>query len=138
MSSKASLTSYRPVVESLEDRCLLSSSAPSVPFFTVEVKVPFLQGRWVSQSGQQCFVRQQRGSAQAVFINPYGSQAMGFLFGKLVYIPAWSTGGQEQGLEGTVQGNRIVWANGSFWGAVSLGSLRGFAGERGGVHSPVA
>ena len=60
----------------------------------------------------------QYGPDRAKFINENGSRAWGTIEGDRVWIPSWTWGQgafQHQGLSGVIEGNRIVWPDGSFW-----------------------
>jgi len=62
----------------------------------------------------RCEIIQKKGNCDAEFVNEQGSQTLGVVRGDRVWIPEWSCG-QTQGLQGVLQGDRIVWPDGNFW-----------------------
>lgn len=77
---------------------------------------PNVSGQWFMNGNrsQPCQIDQQP-DGSALFTNENGSQAYGSVRGGQVFIPSWTDGMGSQGLTGTLQGNRIVWPNGTFW-----------------------
>jgi hypothetical protein len=71
-----------------------------------------LNGRWYFGGNPYavCAIRQWP-DGRAMFLNERGAQAPGTVMGNRVWVPDWGNGG----LEGTIAGNRILWANGDFW-----------------------
>jgi hypothetical protein len=78
-------------------------------------RIPEISGRWYlgGDHNKPCSIRQRRGSDRASFINEHGSQARGSIRGKRVFIPDW--GENCEGQDGTIRGDRIVWADGNYW-----------------------
>ncbi len=79
-------------------------------------QVPNLNGTWFMNGdpGKPTRVIQPRPDGNAMFVNENGSQAWGMVQGRSVWIPEWNDGFQ-QGLQGVLQGDKIVWPNGTFW-----------------------
>ena len=77
---------------------------------------PNLNGTWYMNGDEAlpCYI-EQRPSGRALFTNEKGSAAWGEVHGRSVWIPDWSAGDGEQGLEGRIRGDRIVWPDGHFW-----------------------
>ncbi len=78
--------------------------------------VPNLNGTWYMNGDADlpCSIELRPGG-RALFTNENGSAAWGQLRGDRVWIPDWSAGDGEQGLEGRIRGDRIVWPDGHFW-----------------------
>ena len=85
-------------------------------------QVPDLEGIWYHSGdpGKPARIVQRRLDGRALFINENGSQAWGSVGGSMVYIPDWSDGFQ-QGLVGTIRGDRIIWPDGNFWSRTPFG-----------------
>ena len=83
---------------------------------------PNLNGRWFNSGdpNKPCYI-QERPDGHARFTNENGSHARGVIRGDQVWIPDWSPGNGIQGLQGAVQGDRIVWPNGSYWSRAGWG-----------------
>jgi len=73
-------------------------------------------GRWYLNGdlNKRCEIIQSPSGRRAEFINENGSSAWGTIRGDRVWIPDW-TDGVNDGLEGRVRGDRIIWPNGSYW-----------------------
>jgi hypothetical protein len=79
-------------------------------------RIPYIGGTWYmwGDEDQPCFIRQRRGSNQAVFINEHGNRAEGWIRGDRVWIPDWGQNGQGQA--GLIRGDRIIWLpDRSYW-----------------------
>ncbi len=80
-------------------------------------RVPDLSGAWYMRGDpdQPCEVRQRWPERRALFINERGESAWGTINGDRIWVPDWIGYDNRQGLEGTFEGDRITWRNGSFW-----------------------
>lgn len=78
--------------------------------------LPSLAGVWYPNGNpdRPCQIVQPRPDGRALFINDQGSQAWAFVAPDHVWIPDW-TDGVQQGLYGRIQGDRIIWPNGTYW-----------------------
>ena len=77
---------------------------------------PDLSGTWFLKGRHDapCEI-DQRGPDRALFTNENGSEALGTIRGDRVFIPDWSDGFGDYGLEGRIRADRIIWPDGSFW-----------------------
>jgi hypothetical protein len=96
--------------------------ASAFPYVGPGGQVPNLNGNWFMNGdpNKPTQIIQRRPDGNAMFVNENGSQAWGMVQGRSVWIPEWNDGYQ-QGLQGVLQGNRIVWPNGTFWSRTPLG-----------------
>jgi len=80
-------------------------------------RVPSIGGVWYmnGDGDQPCLIIQRRPDGRAVFVNEHGSRAAGTVRGDRVFIPEWSNSFGDDGLEGRIRGDRIVWPDGSYW-----------------------
>jgi hypothetical protein len=79
--------------------------------------VPNISGTWFANGdpNRVCQVVQFRLDGRADFINDNGSRACATVRDNRVWIPEWTDGSGSRGLWGTIQGDRIVWPNGTYW-----------------------
>ena len=77
---------------------------------------PDLSGTWYlnGDGDRPCYIEQRR-DGRVLFTNEKGSAAWGEMSSGRVWIPDWSPGEGEQGLEGRIRGDRIIWPDGHFW-----------------------
>jgi hypothetical protein len=85
---------------------------------------PNLTGTWYMHGDERLptYIEQRNGRGDALFTNEHGDSAWGTIQGDRVWIPDWSDG-RRRGLVGVIEGQRIVWPNGTYW---SLRPERGF------------
>lgn len=78
--------------------------------------VPYIGGTWYMAGDRYlpCQIVQKGVDGRALFINERGDSAWGTVQGDTVLVPDWSDG-RSPGLSGRIQGNQIIWGNGSFW-----------------------
>ena len=64
----------------------------------------------------------QRGGGRTMLVNENGDRAYGVVQGDAIVVPDW--GDLQQPLQGRIIGDRINWANGTYWTAQPRGGFR--------------